>query len=91
MFFNTQFSKIAGLVFFKTLCIKKQKSLFQRNLYVNNVEFERELDEGMYGDADMLQLLNCLCQNRKDYLIFELNIIIIINRLINMYLLEKKI
>ena len=54
------------------------------------MEFVRELDEGMYEDSDMLQLLKYLCQNKNDCLIFELKIIIIINRLINIYLLEKK-
>ena len=58
--------------FWKTLRIKEQISLFERILHLNNIEFERELDEGMYGDTGMLQVLKYLCQSKNDCLIFEL-------------------
>jgi len=31
---------------------------------MNDIEFEQELDEGMYGDTDSLQLLKYLYQNK---------------------------
>ena len=55
---------------------------------INEMEFVLELDEGMYGDTDMLQLLKYLCQNKNNCSFFELKIIIIINRLIKIYLIE---
>jgi len=80
-----------ALQIWKTLNSKGQTSLFQRNLCLNYIEFEHKLDEGLYEDTDMLQLLKYLCQHKNDCLIFELKIIIIINRLINIYLLEKNL
>ena len=77
--------------FWKTLNSKGQRSLFQRSLYLNYIEFERELHEGLYGGSDILQLLKYICQHKNDYLIFELKIIIIINRVINIYLVEKNL
>ena len=78
-----------ALQLWKTLRVRTQISLFQRILHLNDIEFERELDEWMYGDSDMLQLLKYLCQNKNDCLNFELKIIIIINRVIKIFLIEK--
>ena len=80
-----------AMQFWKTWRAKEQISPFQRILHLNDIEFEQELDERMYGDTDMLQLLKYLCQNKNDCLSFELKIIIIINRLIKIYLLKEKI
>ena len=68
-----------ALQLLKTLSAKEQISLFQRTFRLNDMEFECELNEGMYGGTYMLQLLKYLCQNKNDYLIFELKIITIIN------------
>ena len=74
--------------YWQTLRTKEQNVLLHKNLSVNAVEFELELDEGLYGDTDMLQLLKHLCKNKNNCLFFGEKIIIIINRLIKIYLIE---
>ena len=59
-----------GLVvqYWQTLRTKEQNVLLHKNLSVNAVECKLELDKGLYGDTDMLQLLKYLCQNKNNCL-----------------------
>ena len=74
--------------YWQTLKTKEQNVLLHKNLSVNTVEFELELDEGLYRDTDVLQLLKYLCQNKNNCLFIYEKIIIIIKRLIKIYLIE---
>ena len=75
--------------FLKTLRAKEQKDLLHKTLSLNTIAFEQGINEAMYADKDLIQLLKYLCQNKEIYLLFESKIILIINQLINIYSIKN--
>ena len=75
--------------FWKTLRAKEQKDLLHKTLRLNIIAFEQEINEAMYADKDLIQLLKYLYQNKEICLLFESKIIIIISQLINIYSINE--
>ena len=60
-------------------------NLFNKTLKMTFEQFTQEIEYGIYGDTDILQLIKILCQNRYNCPTFERKIIFLIEKLVCIY------